>query len=431
MKKIHSIRLTIIIPIIFSGIAVLASIGTIRVIEIYSRTTVPDNSGIYVWLVFIACFSFVCGLIVSRLIIRPVEKFIEKTEVVTSIKEEDLSVTGDPIERYSNFFDKITEALSKVESRELFPEIIGESKAIRGILKQVKKVSATDTTVLLLGESGTGKELIADSIHRNSNRKKGPLIKLNCVAIPEGLLESELFGHEKGSFTGATSRKIGKFELADGGTLFLDEIGDMPLSTQAKLLRVLQERCFQRVGGTSEIKSDVRFIVATNKNIENMVKEGTFREDLFFRINVFTIEIPPLRKRVEDIAVLAEYFARLMKRPVKITSWALKMLMTYNWPGNIRELKNTIERASVMSEQGVIDAENLPAVMNIAGDNISGQDDETLDDKIRKIEKGVIIEALRKTGGVQIKAAGILGISQRSLWHRVKKHNIDVQTFKE
>jgi transcriptional regulator with PAS, ATPase and Fis domain len=340
----------------------------------------------------------------------------------------------DKIEKFTSVFDQVTSVLSRIDARHFFPDIIGESVAMRGLMSLIRKVSPTDSTVLILGESGTGKELVAGSIHENSDRKSKPFIKLNCAAIPEELLESELFGHEKGAFTGATKFKPGKFDMANNGTIFLDEIGDMPLNLQAKILRVLQEQEFYRVGGSRTIRVDVRFIASTNKNLERMVQEGTFREDLYYRLNVFTLHLPPLRERKEDISLLVDYFLQNSAKNVAISSVALQMLMTYAWPGNIRELKNTIESAAVIAEDGYIEPAQLsgkitgifqqqPAEFKIPTNS-------PLDERLKEIEKGIIIEALRKTGGIQVRATELLGISQRSLWHRIKKHNINVKSIK-
>jgi transcriptional regulator with PAS, ATPase and Fis domain len=303
---------------------------------------------------------------------------------------------------------------------------------MRAIFGQILKVAPTDTTVLISGESGTGKELIATAIYEQSLRKGKPFVKVNCVAIPEGLLESELFGHERGAFTGAVAQKKGKFELADTGTIFLDEIGDMPAATQAKLLRVLQEREFERVGGSQTIPVDVRIIAATNKHLTEMVKSGAFREDLFYRLSVFNIHLPALRERREDIPALMEHFLEKTGKPLEVSSQAMKLLLSHSWPGNIRELQNIIERAAVMTEQGTIETGHLPA--GLAGESLTttrGTDDaRPLDDQLAEIEKGMIIEALTRAGGIQSRAAQILGINQRSLWHRIKKFNIDVSTFK-
>jgi len=305
---------------------------------------------------------------------------------------------------------------------------------MRGIFSQILKVAPTDATVLITGESGTGKELVAQSLYQHSLRKEGPFIKLNCVAIPEGLLESELFGHEKGAFTGATAQKRGKFELAHGGTILLDEIGDMPLATQAKLLRVLQEKEFERVGGTKPIHVDIRIIASTNKNLMKLVQEEKFREDLFYRLNVFALHLPPLRERREDIPALAQGFVETAPKQAEISSAALQLLMGFQWPGNVRELKNVIERAAVMAEESMIEPQHLP--VQISG-GLVGQamqevpEQASLDDRMAEIEKRFIIDALTRADGVQVKAAQILGIKERSLWHRVKKYNIDVTTIRK
>jgi transcriptional regulator with GAF, ATPase, and Fis domain len=341
---------------------------------------------------------------------------------------------ADEIAHYSHVFDQITSILSKVEAKELFPGIIGQCALMRGIFAQILKVARTDSTVLISGDSGTGKELVATGLFEHSLRRENPFIKLNCVAIPEGLLESELFGHEKGSFTGATAQKIGKFELANSGTIFLDEIGDMPLATQAKLLRVLQEKEFERVGGNQTIHVDVRFIAATNKNLMEMVKQGTFREDLYYRLNVFSIHLPPLRERKEDIPLLAAHFLEGMENPVKLSPQSLQILTAYSWPGNIRELQNTLERAAVLTDTGIIDPPHL--AVHINGDlpaQILQHPESTqssIDERLEEIEKGLIIEALNRSGGIQVKAAEILGINQRSLWHRIKKLGVDVESLK-
>jgi transcriptional regulator with PAS, ATPase and Fis domain len=322
-----------------------------------------------------------------------------------------------------------------MDARHFFPSIIGESMAIRGLLSLIKKVSPTDSTVLVLGESGTGKELVATSIHDNSDRKHRPFIKLNCAAIPAELLESELFGHEKGAFTGASKFKPGKFDMADNGTIFLDEIGDMPVDLQAKILRVLQEKEFYRVGGSRTIKVNVRIIASTNKNLDRMVQEGTFREDLFYRLNVFTLHLPPLRERKEDIPLLVDYFLENAPKKVEISSVALQMLVAFSWPGNIRELKNTIESAAVLAENNYIEPAQLSSKITAAFNsedrtNLKLPVNIPLDDRLKEIEKSMIIEALRKTGGVQVRATELLGINQRSLWHRIKKLNIDVKGIK-
>ncbi len=314
-----------------------------------------------------------------------------------------------------------------------YENIIGASGPMQEVFALVKKVASTDCSVIIYGESGTGKELIAQAIHTHSHRKDKPFVKLNCVAIPEGLLESELFGHEKGAFTGAISQKIGKFALANEGTIFLDEIGDMSLTTQAKILRVLQEKEFERVGGTKTIKVDARVVAATNKDLLKAVEERTFREDLFYRLNVVPIYLPPLRERKGDIPLLAEHFLKeelekLKKHTVGITQDALELLMEYPWPGNVRELKNCIERAAVIVEGGFITKECLPVYITTheGATLITSEANGSLDSTLATMERKLILEALEKAGRVQVKAARLLGISERSLWHRIKKYDIKV-----
>jgi len=347
----------------------------------------------------------------------------------------------------------------RLKKRYSFSNIIGNSGPMQEVFALINKVISTDVTVLIGGESGTGKELVAQAIHNHSLRRGNPFVKLNCVAIPEGLLESELFGHEKGAFTGAAGMKPGKFELANGGTIFLDEIGDMSLATQSKILRVLQEREFERVGGTKTVSIDVRVIAATNKDLAQAVEERTFREDLYFRLNVFSIHLPPLRQRKEDIPALVDHFLRTNRRtvnhplrrkddqqaliesssieegcgPTSVSREAMDLLLEYNWPGNVRELENCIQRAIVMAEGDTIGPECLPMHIQNAGKRhkfrIQTKTDN-LDQTLATIEKQLIIESLRETGGIQSRAAKNLGISERSLWHRVKKLNINVQRIK-
>jgi transcriptional regulator with GAF, ATPase, and Fis domain len=311
------------------------------------------------------------------------------------------------------------------------------------VLRLVDRVGPTDSTVLILGESGTGKELIAEAIHENSNRRAKPFVKLNCAAIPEALLESELFGHEKGSFTGAVGRKLGKFEQADGGTLLLDEIGDMTLATQAKILRALQERELQRVGGSQTIKVDVRIIASTNKDLEAAVKDGTFRDDLYFRLNVVTIPVPPLRDRRDEIPELADHFlaeanTRLSRTITRLAPEALAALVEYGWPGNVRELRNMIERAVVVNDGDVLALGSFPAPLRPpegpAGASGQGRWDTlqnlSLDEKVSQLERAFVMDALARAGGVQAAAARLLGVTERSVWHLVKKHRIEVSRLK-
>jgi transcriptional regulator with PAS, ATPase and Fis domain len=433
------ISLYIIFPFIFTGFTILAAIVSFRLTKYGMMHGLDPASPVFWFIIIISCLAYICGFTLVRLILKPVEKFVKEASKFPSfsgskkIKKKEWSV--DKIQQFTNVFDQVTSVLSRIDARHFFPDIIGESMTMRGLLSLIKKVAPTDSTVLILGESGTGKELVANSIHDNSERRDSPFIKLNCAAIPEELLESELFGHEKGAFTGATKFKPGKFDMANGGTIFLDEIGDMPINIQAKVLRILQEQEFYRVGGSRTIKVDVRIIASTNKNLEKMVQEGTFREDLFYRLNVFTLHLPPLRERKEDISLLVDSFLQNAPKKVEISSVALQMLVAFSWPGNIRELQNTIESASVIAENGYIEPAQLPGKITGAFNNPDQPDfrmpaNISLDERLREIEKSMIIEALRKTGGVQVRATELLGINQRSLWHRIKKHNIDVKGLK-
>ena len=435
------VSLYIIIPFIFAGFSIFSALLAFRLTKYGFEQKADPATWVFWLIVAISVLAFAAGFAVVRFILRPVEQFVEKAIRLPAFGENSASKlkrdwSTDKIEQFTHVFDRVTSVLSRIDARHFFPEIIGESTAMRGLLGLIMKVAPTDSTVLIQGESGTGKELVATSLYEHSLRKDKPFLKLNCAAIPAELLESELFGHEKGAFTGATAFKPGKFDMAHGGTLFLDEIGDMPLSLQAKMLRVIQEKEFYRVGGTQTINVDVRFIASTNKNLEKMVQEGTFREDLFYRLNVFTLRLPPLRERKEDIPVLVDAFLKLLPKEVNISSLALQMLMSYSWPGNIRELKNVIESAGVIAESGYIEPAQLPAKVTglfsqWADTDVKLPTNISLDEKLTEIERSLIIEALTKTGGVQSRATELLGINQRSLWHRIKKLNIDVKSLKK
>ena len=437
-KKLFQVSLYILVPFITSGAALIWVLLTGQVIR-FLQTSKSSEWGFFAWQVAVVVITYLLSLLITWLMLEPVNRFIKKAESMPVYPrppaDGENHANPDAISHYSQVFDRITSILSKVEARDLFPGIVGQSTIMRGLFAQILKVARTDSTVLISGESGTGKELVASSLFEHSFRRDRPFIKLNCVAIPEGLLESELFGHERGAFTGATARKIGKFEMADGGTIFLDEIGDMPLATQAKLLRVLQEKEFERVGGNETIRVNVRFIAATNKNLPEMVQQGTFREDLFYRLDVFSIELPPLRDRKEDIPVLAAHFLEKMDNSAKLAPESLQILTAYAWPGNVREMQNTLERAAVLADDGIITPALLPAqITGTAKEIISQAPDATMpksiDERIDEVERGLIIEALSRSGGVQVKAAEILGINQRSLWHRIKKLGIDVSSLK-
>lgn len=311
-----------------------------------------------------------------------------------------------------------------------FDNMVGKSPAMRQTLEIIRQVSRWDTTVLVRGESGTGKELIANAIHHNSPRSAAPFVKFNCAALPDTLLESELFGHEKGAFTGAVRQRKGRFELADGGTLFLDEIGESSASFQAKLLRILQEGEMERVGGDETLQVNVRIIAATNRNLEEEVRVGNFREDLYYRLNVMPISLPPLRERQDDIAELAHFLVRKIgqnqNRTLRISEGAIRLLMSYNWPGNVRELENCLERSAVMSDSGLIDREVIlfnhretsPKPLPVSVPREDSWLDQNLDERQR------LIAALEKAGWVQAKAARLLGMTPRQVAYRIQTMDI-------
>ncbi len=325
---------------------------------------------------------------------------------------------------------EVKQLRSQVVQRYAFHNLIGKSSGMQEIYAKIEQVADSRTTVLITGESGTGKELVAKALHYNSSRRERPFIALNCAALPETLIESELFGHEKGSFTDATARRTGQFEMANTGTLFLDEIGDLSPVTQAKLLRVLQEREFTRIGGVQPIKVDVRIVAATNKNLDELVRKGQFREDLYYRINVISLYLPPLRDRGEDIALLGKHFLakRLEeeKRPhIEFSKEALELLVRYPWPGNVRELENIVEQAFIWSNNAEhIVPEHLPAILkgdvrsaSLHDDTISGR--LSLEKAVMEFEREIILDALKRTNYVQTHAANLLGISRRMLKYRM------------
>ncbi len=315
-----------------------------------------------------------------------------------------------------------------------FNNIIGNSHEMREVFERVMQVARADTTVLIRGESGTGKELIAQAIHYNSPRAGKPFVRVNCAAIPETLIETEFFGHEKGAFTDAKVQKKGRFELADGGTIFLDEVGDLSPMTQVKLLRVLQEQEFERVGGTATVKVDVRVIAATNADLEAKMREGKFREDLYYRLNVFTIMLPPLRERQSDILLLADHFllkySRKHGKPIKrISTPAIDMLRQYHWPGNVRELENCIERAVLVCDDQVIHSYHLPPTLQTA-ESSGTLPRLSLEAAVANYEKEIIQDALKATRGNRAKAARLLDTTERIIGYKIQKYGIDVQRFK-
>jgi Nif-specific regulatory protein len=326
-----------------------------------------------------------------------------------------------------------------------FGNIIGESAALKEVLAKVEQVAPTSSTVLLRGETGTGKELVAHAIHINSPREEKPFVRVNCAALAPGVLESELFGHEKGSFTGAVERRRGRFELADGGTLFLDEVGDLPMEVQIKLLRTLQERELERVGGNETIKVDVRVVSATNRNLEKMIEDGEFREDLYYRLNVFPINLPPLRERLDDLPILTNHFIAKFARQMGVpaagaTPDALQKLREYNWPGNVRELENIIERAMILARgaplapahldfgrraQAANQSGAVPAVQSVPVAAAPAADGKSLAERLLDSERKEIVAAVEKSRGNIASAARMLGINRSTLYYRLRKHGLE------
>jgi len=326
---------------------------------------------------------------------------------------------------------------AELDEHQQFDSLIGDSPTFRRVLQAIDSVRDSNATILLTGESGTGKEMVARAIHKHGNRADKPFVAVNCAAIPEGLLESEMFGHRKGAFTGAVADRVGRFMQADQGTLFLDEIGEMPLALQAKILRALQERVIEPVGDPRERKVDVRVIAATNKNLLDAVANKEFREDLYYRLNVFPIPLPALRERVEDIAPLARHFAHTLgaaagKRFTGFSAEALQAMASYSWPGNIRELQNCVERATIVASGAVIEEQDLPAYLFASNPGssgapiIEGNVPADLDAALAEVEKAYILAALAQSNGVQAAAAQLIGISERSFWYRLKKLGIHV-----
>ena len=347
--------------------------------------------------------------IVATLIAQFINLNQQVRERERSLQRQNLSLMAEVSEKYNHFF------------------MVGRSQAMLRLQQLIEKVSPSKASVLLLGESGTGKTLVARIIHEMSQRAQAPFVKLNCAAVPENLLESELFGHEKGAYTGATSTKPGRFEEADGGTIFLDEIGELPAALQAKLLRFLQEREFERLGSTRTRKVDVRVIAATNRDLPRAISDGAFREDLYYRLNVFPVDVPPLRERTEDIALLASYFlekaAKEYGRRLKFTPGTLKVLEAYSWPGNVRELENLIERLAILAEGPVVDPEALAFMLS---GNVDVEDVPTgTCHRMHEIERREILGALERNRWVQSWAARELGFTLRQLGYRVKKFGLE------
>ena len=347
-------------------------------------------------------------------------------------KTQETTITGRPQLKSIHQAEKHDEESISEDARPA--NIIGNTKPMISLYKMIDKIAKTNATTLVLGESGVGKELVASAIHFKSQRFDRSFIKFNCAALPESIVESELFGHEKGAFTGASATRQGRFELAHTGTIFLDEVGELSLAVQAKLLRIIQEKEFERVGGSKTIKVDVRVIAATNRNLEELIRNGLFREDLYYRLNIFPVTVPPLRERKTDILLLADYFVEKynsanQKGIRRISTTSIDMLMRYHWPGNVRELQNCIERAVILSEDNVIHGYHLPPTLQTAessGTPYTG----SLQQKLDAIEKEMIMEALKRTQGNMSRAAVQLGLSDRIMGLRIKKFDIDYRKFR-
>jgi Nif-specific regulatory protein len=365
---------------------------------------------------------------------RDYDRTVRFLKVVASMIAQALKVQRSVEAERQRLLDENIHLRQELKERYDFTNIVGNSGPMRQVYEQVAQVARTNTTVLIRGDSGTGKELIAHSIHYNSPRANKPFIKVSCAALPDTLIESELFGYEKGAFTGAQSRKKGRFDLAEGGTLFLDEIGDLNLSTQVKLLRVLQEREFERLGGIETVKINVRLLVATNKELEKAIANGTFREDLFYRLNVFTIFVPPLRERKPDVLLLADHFLEKFssehgKNIKRISTPAIDMLTAYHWPGNVRELENCVERAVLVCDGHVIHGHHLPPSLQTA--SASGTVTRlSLGSAVEAYEKDIIQDALKTARGNRARAAKLLDTSERILGYKVKKYSIDCARFR-
>jgi two-component system, NtrC family, response regulator HydG len=355
--------------------------------------------------------------------------FNEKNEIVGAIE------TLKDISENINYKNELASIKRMYHIDDGFHGIIGRTPLMQSLYEYIESVASLDTPVMILGESGTGKEMVAKALHETGNRASKPFIKVNCAALSESILESELFGHVKGAYTGADSDRIGRFEAAHNGTLFLDEIGDIPLSVQIKLLRVLEEKMIQRVGTNTSIPIDVRIITATNKNLEKLIKEGTFREDLFFRINVFPLTCPPLRQRKDDITLIVQHFITLQaektgKNILGFTPEAMRLMVAYPWPGNIRELRNTVEYAFVLVRGKSIGVEHLPEKitshnpLELKPGKMSGHKGIVT---IGLSEKETLFNALQQADGNQTKAAAILGVSRITVWKRIKKHGIQLK----
>jgi len=366
--------------------------------------------------------------------------FVEKTDLYQVLPIKVARILDHRMARHERDRMGAENEYLREEISDRFGEIVGASEVIRRVLASVEKVGGTDSSVLLYGESGTGKELVARALHRASLRCDGPFVRVNCGALPRELVESELFGHEKGAFTNAVRQRKGKFELAEAGTIFLDEVADLPLDTQVNLLRVLQEKEYDRVGGETTLKADVRVVAATNRSLKAMVAEGAFREDLYYRLEVIPLHLPPLRERKEDIPLLVEHFLVKKSREInvplrRLTPEALRILCDYHWPGNVRELENIIERTIVLSDGETIGPADLPFDSSVdtpaatAGDapavGAADTTDDPLTDRLESLERDLIIRALQQARGVKTQAAELLGIKTSALYYKLEKYGVE------
>ncbi len=365
---------------------------------------------------------------------KPLRDDMRVLSIVASMIARDVKVRREVAIRRQELQDENLRLRHELEDRSRPENIIGNSRVMRDVYRQIHTVAASDTTVLVRGESGTGKEMVAHAIHYSSPRAEGPLVKINCAALNENLLESELFGHEKGAFTGAIQSRKGRLEEANGGTLFLDEIGDFSAATQVKLLRVLQDRRFERVGSNRTINTSARVIVATNRDLEKGVDDGVFRQDLYYRINVFPIFLPPLRERKDDILLLADYFveqyAKRMNKDVRrISTPAINMMVAYHWPGNVRELENCIERAVLLTTDSVIHGHHLPPTLQTsdASDTIGTG---SLEERTSLFERDIIVDALKRCNGSLAATARDLGTSARIIRYKVRNLGIDYRRYR-
>ena len=352
--------------------------------------------------------------------------------IAKPFSHEELLITIERFLKFRTIESELQRLRSSLDEKTGFEGLVGVSRCMRDVFDRIASVAKTDVPVLIQGESGTGKELVANAIRNLSQRKGKPYIKMNCAAIPESLFESELFGHERGAFTGATETRKGKFESANGGSIFFDEIGEMPLGLQAKLLRVIEENMVTRLGGHEPLRTDVRGIYATSKNLRESIRTGTFREDLFYRINVVPIVIPPLRERKEDIPYLIEHFMGYFggvfsKRGLSISPQAYECLLSYHYPGNVREVKHAVERAVLLSRNGIVEMRDLPEELSGISETAGAVEEAggvSLQSGMGALEKQMIVKALKEARGKKIEASKRLGISRKVLWKKMKEHNI-------